>query len=355
MSEIALLVNGHKFTGWKTARVTRGIEAVAGSFSLSLTERQANSDRVIEVDEGDVCEVSVDGEKLITGYVDSRSPSFGPGDDSLTIAGRDKTGDLVDCSALLEHWQFKGITLLKFAEKLCAPFGIRVSMQSGLTLPKPPAFTSIDPGDTAFNALEQACRKAGVLAVSDGNGGLLLTRAGTARAATALVEGENILRASGTFDMTNRFASYVVLGQHAQTDEFNGSTATAIKATASDPNVRAARKLVVRPEGNVTVEHAKKRAQWEATTRAARADSVSVTVEGWRQGDGALWPVNALASVRSKRLRVDGSMLITQAVYVVSDSEGTTTELSLKPPSAFKPEPTVGVRDGLWREISAGV
>ncbi len=47
-------------------------------------------------------------------------------------------------------------------------------------------------------------------------------------------------------------------------------------------------------------------------------------------------------------------MLITQATYGVSDSEGTTTVLSLKPPSAFDPEPTVKP-DAAWKELKGGV
>ncbi len=87
--------------------------------------------------------------------------------------------------------------------------------------------------------------------------------------------------------------------------------------------------------------------------RAARADSVTATVQGWAMGNGALWPVNALVRVRSPHLRVDGDMLISQAVYSVGE-DGTKTTLTLRAPKAFLPEPTTQ-SDSTWKEIRRGV
>jgi prophage tail gpP-like protein len=85
--------------------------------------------------------------------------------------------------------------------------------------------------------------------------------------------------------------------------------------------------------------------------RAGRAATATIPVQGWRQGDGSLWPVNALVDVHSPRLGLGGQMLITQATYSIDDSGGTTTSLSLKPPRAFLPEPQLG-KDVLWKELS---
>ena len=362
MANISLRVNGKEYAGWKTATVTRGIETIAGSFDLSVSERWSPDVAPWPISEEDECVVAVGSTKLITGYVDRRSLAFGPSEHTLTLAGRDKTGDLVDCSAnpLLEKWEFAGISVLKFAQQIAAPFGIRVTLQPGLTdakLPKPPKKLRIDPGDTAFTAIENACRLAALLPVSDGLGGLVLTRAGDTHTTTEIVEGENILAASADFDASGRFRNYHVLGQHKGTDEFNGVSANSVKGTATDLTVkRSHRTVIIRPEHSVTVESAKTRAQWEATTRAARAGTVSITVQGWTQGNGVVWPINALARVRSPKLGVDGDMLITQATYSIGE-DGTKTVLTLKRPDAFLPEPTIKADGGnnYWREIVKGV
>lgn len=341
MADVALRVNGQEYAGWKSARVTRGIEAVAGGFELSVSDRWAGS-AAWQIVEEDECTLALGGEVVLTGYVDRREAVIDAGAHSLTVAGRDRAGALVDCSAVLTKWEFLNTPLLTFAKRVCAPFNVSVSLQSGLTAPRAAGKLSIDPGDSAFDALERACRLAGVLPVSDGRGGLVLTRTGSSRCTTALVEGENLKAASVSVDASGRFARYVVRGQQGGTDALFGEQAAAVQATARDAGVRRSeRVLLVRPEGPVTVAQAKTRAEWEATVRAARGVTVTATVQGWAQASGALWPVNALVKVVSPTLGLDGEFLVTSATYSLDDSTGTTTELTLRMPGAFTPEPVV--------------
>jgi prophage tail gpP-like protein len=261
---------------------------------------------------------------------------------------------LVDCSVNRADWEYNGKDIFDFIAIIAADFDI--SIDTSEDLPSPPRKLSLEPGETAFDAIDRACRIAAVLPISDGQGGLILTRTGSTKATTALVEGQNILSASADYDSSNRFATYLVLGQQAGWENLNGESASSVKASATDQNVRrTARTLVVRPDGNTTVEHAKKRAQWEATVRAARADSISVTVQGWTQGDGSLWPINALVTMRSPLLGIDGQLLITQATYSIDDG-GTTTQLTLRRPDAYTPEPVVTTdATNQWKKLSRGV
>lgn len=357
MANIVLRVGGREFAGWTRARVTRGIEAISGSFELEVSERWANQNQPWQIGEEDECTIAIDGEVLITGFVDKRSLSYAPEDHRLSVSGRDRAGALVDCSAFLDKWEFRGVPLLTLAKRVCDPFGIEVSIAAGVTLPAPPAKFTVDPGATAFEVLEQACRLAAVLPVSDGQGNVVLMRPGSARATTALVEGENILSASADYDVSERFRTYLVLASHQGTDELSGAQAASIQAFAEDENVRRIeRTLVIRPEGNATRAHAQKRAEWEATTRAAKSDAISVTVRGWTQGNGSLWPINALVGVRSPSIGVDGELLITQVTHSVGEG-GTTSQITLRTPDAFRPEPVVTKARGtnLWKEIAGGV
>jgi hypothetical protein len=90
--EIKLKVNGREYAGWKTARVTRSIESVAGSFELGISERWSQDADPWPILEEDECSLSIGSEVLITGYVDERSPSFDATQHGLSITGRDKTG-----------------------------------------------------------------------------------------------------------------------------------------------------------------------------------------------------------------------------------------------------------------------
>ncbi len=384
MSDVRLRVNGREYAGWKRVRVTRGIEAIAGGFELAISDRW-NGQRVSwPIVEEDECELAIGDEKVITGYVDRRRLSYGPQDHSFEVSGRDKAGALVDCSALLDSWEFQSLAVLTLARNLCRPFGISVTLdtgavprkvtlktgknpgrvtsggatgkKSGLGVPNPPKKFSVNPGDSAFEVLDRACRMAGLVPVSNGLGGIVLTRAGSARVDTPLVEGENIIAASADFDVSQRHARYIVTGQHPGSDEWSGEAVATVRGEATDQNIRrTSRVLLIRAECALTPEAAKSRAAWEAKIRAARGDAVSVTIQGWETDAGELWPVNSVVRVRSPMIAVDGEMLITQTVFTL-DEGGSTTELTLRRPDAYLPEPAV-TQSGtnVWKEIRRGV
>lgn len=356
-ASVQLRVNGREYGGWKSARITRGIESLCGGFELAVSDRWNSQSKAWPIREEDECAVLIGDWPVVVGYVDSRSVSYSAEDHSVSVSGRDKTSALVDCSADLGAWEFKNISLGKLAERLCEPYGISVLTQSGLSF-SPVSRVSIDPGETAFEVLKRACAMAGALPISD-QGDLLLTRAGSTRAVTALVEGKNILSASATRGGAERFATYRVLGQQSGSDGLFGSHAAATKGEAADSSVRRTeRKLVLRADGNASVAQAKARAQWEAIVRAGRAQTATVTVQGWTQGDGSLWPVNALVHVSSPLLEIDSDMLIAEVVSSLNDSSGTTTTLSLRRPDAYLPEPTVKPKGKAgtspWAEIAGG-
>lgn len=340
MRDLSLRINGRDYAGWKSARVTRGIETVCGGFALSVADRWAGQQEPWPIREEDECALLLGDERVITGYVDGRTLSFGPEEHAISVSGRDAASALVDCSADLDKWEFSNFSVLDLAKKVGDQFGLRVSLQAGLQLAQADKL-SVDPGDTGWDVLERLCRTAGVLAVSDGDGGIVLTRVGSEKATTALEEGQNILQASLDCDATKRFSAYRVLAQERGSDRASGKTVAAVRGVAVDEGVqRVERLLIVRGDGGMTPAQAKTRAQWEATVRAARAHTVNVTVQGWEQGDGSLWPVNALVRIKSPLLGLDTEMLIKETVFSL-DEGGTTTELALSRPDAFKPEPEV--------------
>lgn len=388
MADIKLVVNGLEFSGWTRACVTIGCDAIAGSFELSVTDRWNGSptgNQLWPINEEDECKITVDGVTLIDGWVDERSVSYSADSRTLSVSGRDRAGVLVDCTAVLKTFSFKNLSILDVVQKIAEPFGIRVTLdpsvdskpvtltskkhagsvtgagssgkRTGLKVPKPARKFCIDPGETAWNAIDKACRLAGVLCVSDRQGGLLITRTGSATALIDLVEGRNILSASAKYNASGRYYRYLVRGQQPASDFIPGSQAAAVSAEAIDGNVkRIDRVLMIRPESAVTLESAKMRAAWEMKTRLARGNEVTIMVQGWTQGDGLpLWPVNATVAVDSPMLGIRGRMLITEVRLSVDDSAGETAELTLKNPDAFLPEPVATEASQAWKEIKNGV
>jgi len=333
MSEITLTVNDMVYGGWKTADVRLGIEQIAGTFELGITELWANRKEPWPIRHGDKCTLQIDGETVITGFVDDILPGFDDKQHGVTIVGRDATGDLVDCSAIAKSGQWKGRTLLQVARDLTAPYGIEVVAKTDVGA----AFSSaaLQEGETVFEALDRAARMRGVLLVSDGQGRLVITRAGDQRIGTALVQGENILRGDATFSLRDRFSEYVCKGQNVggdwSTPEQNAQPRS---AAVKDSGVRRYRPLLIVAETIGDTKGLKDRAIWEAAVRLGRSARPVVLVQGWKHATG-LWKPNRLVPVRAPYFQLDRDMLIVSVTYRI-DERGSTTSIELCRPEAFK-------------------
>lgn len=360
-----LIVNGRRYNGWKSIRVTQSIENLAGSFALEVADRWAWQNEIWPIQEEDACRVEmVDRESgrtqpVIDGFIDERDLSLTDKALSLSYSGRDKAAALVDCSMTVEgasvtghKWTYRNVDIEQFAREIADQFDIRVSVQPGLVLKKDPLLVA-HPGESGFEAIKRAAGSAGVLVVSDGSGGIVITRAGTARA-SALIQGFNVQAAAVKYDGKDRYRRYLISSQIPGTDDAYGD-ATSVLAEAQDLGVkRTDRILVIRPEKAMNAADAKRRGDWEARIRAAKAATVTVTVKGWTQPhSNELWPLNALTWVQVPRIGIDGDLLISQVEFTIGP-DGQSTQLRLVRPDAFEPDPQARVTASVPWLISVG-
>jgi prophage tail gpP-like protein len=359
--DVALIVGGKRYSGWKSIRVTLSIESLCGSFALEVSDRWSGDVDPWPIAEGDACRVEINGQVVIDGYVDDREPGGDATTRTLAITGRDRAADLVDCSLLVpdastkgSKWTYRNLDIAQFARQVATPHGIKVSVQPGLVLPKDPYLVA-HPGETGFEAIKRAAGSAGVLVVSDGAGGIVITRSGTARA-SGLIEGFNIKSARAKYSSADRFHTYLISSQPPGTDEASGEDLR-VQATATDLGVtRTNRVIVIRPDKGMNTAAARRRADWEARIRAAKAATATITVQGWTQQGGELWTPNALVYVSaSKLIGIKGDMLISQVEYTIGEG-GTLTQISIVRPDAFTPEPQTAIvgGEGAWKELATG-
>jgi len=332
MLELQLKVNGMIYGGWTSMRLERGMEQCSGMFELNVTELWPEQRTAREIAPGDECTVLLAGTTVVTGYVDEMTLSYSASKHDVAVRGRDKTADLVDCSAVKPAGQWSGRKLEQIAADLCQPFGIKVLTQTdtGKAFPN----FALQQGETVFEAIERMARIRAVLVTSDGLGNLVLARASTERISTPLVLGQNLLESSGTLSYRERFSSYTMKGQSAGGDWFNGKAASQVKAEAKDPGVKRYRPLIVVSESQDVAASLKDRVLWEASVRAARSNDITCKVQGWAHADG-LWEPNKLVHVRDPWLRLDTDLLIKKVAYTLDDS-GTFCELALTSPDAYK-------------------
>ena len=338
-TDVTLQIGDQQYTGWKRIGINTGIEQLAGRFELVCADRWAINNQGRPILPGLPCTVSLFGTPVITGFIDDADPSYDPNDHSLSIRGRDATGDLVDCAARTDGQSWAGRNLLQIAVDVCKPFSIPVRLEG----PPGAPFRSqaVSPGETAMEVLSRAARQRGYLLVSDSLGGLLITRTGSRRATRSLRLGVDILAGGATYSHAERFSRYDVIGQDNE-QSYDGAEGIAqqVLASATDPSIRRSRVTVIDVPDATDVGAARQLALWTAATRKARGERAELTVRGWRDG-AAPWAANTLVRVDDPWLGLAGDYLIAGVSFSLDDQGGQITRLSVTPPAAYTPEPLI--------------
>lgn len=332
---IEIKVGGNIFGGWKSARLQFGMEQIANSFEVEVTDRWPGQNEPRPIRRGESCQALIDGEVVITGYVDDTNPEFDEKSHGIYIAGRDVTGDLVDCSAIHKSGQWSNATLDKIVRDICKPFGIKVLADAPIGTAFPTY--SIQEGETAHECIDRACRMRALIPISDGKGNLVLTRAKSGAPVAELNEGENIKYAKGDFSLRERFSEYIIKGQDRGSDDDldtpeNHSQPSAV---AKDEFVKRYRPLIVLAEDRGAHANFKQRAEWERNVRRGRSARATVRVNGWRNKAGALWKANTIVHLFSPTIGADADLLIVGGTFILDDQMGEITELNLAGREAF--------------------
>jgi prophage tail gpP-like protein len=328
-----LKVDDAIYGGWKTLRVTRSIELLAGTFDLTITERWPGQAEASPIRPGQACQLLLDGDPVITGFVDSLAIDFEADRHLLRVSGRDKTGDLVDCSAVHKTGQWHNVKLDQLARDLVKPYGLSVIVDADIGK----AFPSfnIQEGETVFECLDRAARAKALLLTSNPLGQLVITRSGNSRRDDALIEGENIKASRGEFTWKERFSSYTVKGQGRLGADGDQEHAAGSGKSVDDVISRH-RPLIVIADNHSHKASLRDRAEWERNVRRGRSARGSITVQGWRPLGGKLWMPNARVDVTSPMLWLDrAEMLIVGCTWTL-DEKGTMTELAIARPEAFQ-------------------
>ncbi|WP_137860802.1 phage baseplate assembly protein [Variovorax sp. 3P27G3] len=375
-NRVSLEVDGVRYEGWKGVRITQGIEQLAGTFSLEVTEKWPDQDVEFAIAPGEACTVRIGQDVMITGYIDFVGEVEGTEEHTFRVEGRDRTGDLVDCSAPSTEWT--GLTFEYIAAELLKPYNIELLTQvetsgGGYVAKKPgkhkaPAAKAgkgggrlprkgSNSGETVHKLLEKLAKIQGVLLISDRKGGLVVTRAGlNGRATDKLALGRNLkapIQSERSF--ANLYSEITVKGQaHGATGgggaavlsgaasvkpvatvKRGGAAAAGSTVTVGSKSIQRYRPLIINAEDQADAKRCLDRAQWEAGTREARSRKFVVQVQGWRQSDGSIWEINTLTNLKSRRSNEDEDMLVSNIEYTLDLSGGTVCIMTLYSPEAY--------------------
>lgn len=338
--DIQLRIGSRLFHGWKSISVTRSMTTLSGGFSISSSQLNPFDPENQEILAGDNCELLLNGQVVITGYIDNRRIVYDPDSHELSVTGRDKLGDIVDCSVDGPNsgpgeWSNAG--LLRITQDVVAPYGVEAFAETDLGRPFEHERAEI--GATVFDHLAPLCKARAVLALSYGDGRLILSRAGVRRAVDALVLGENVKSGDAEDDRTNRFSVYTVKGQSTTNDWMGNGEYISPSGVAFDSAIKRYRPKTILAGTATDPGSCRDQAAWEAVVRAGQSTPLTYVVVGWSMSNGRLWPLNALIPVKDSFVGINRDMLIAQLAFTLDESGGQVTRISVVHPNSFALEP----------------
>lgn len=330
-------------------RFSRDMKLSTGAFEIRLIDPDLRLIKSFRP--GATCQIEINGKVLVKGYLDALSLDDSNGH-VYTYTGRDRAGDLVDCSAVFSDGGFErsNLTLEEAVKDVLTPFNMPLTVVGNTGKPFPKL--SITPGDTVFQFIEQACKYRAMFPLSDGVGGLILTGVSHVRSAGAIVTGEggNVKTRQATIDHRDRFSDITVKGQ-ADGSEFAEADAKSLsgpEGKAKDPGITRYRPLILLAEREGYDLDMQARAEWEVRHRRFVGTEITYTVPGWEAAKGAFWLINTIVPVHDLQLQISRDMLI-KSVTLSRDSEGTVTQLGVAPAEAYDiPPMRQADDDALW-------
>ncbi|RBX76590.1 phage baseplate assembly protein [Escherichia coli] len=335
---VTLRTDGRLFTGWTSVSVTRSIESVAGYFELGVNVPPGTD--LSGLAPGKAFTLEIGGQIVCTGYIDSRRRQMTADSMKITVAGRDKTADLIDCAAVYSGGQWKNRTLEQIARDLCAPYGVTVrwelsDKESSAVFP---GFT-LDHSETVYEALVRASRARGVLMTSNAAGELVFSLAAST-ATDELVLGENLLTLDFEEDFRDRFSEYTVKGyaraNGAEGDDIDAKSIVSRKGTATDSDVTRYRPMIIIADSKITAKDAQARALREQRRRLAKSITFEADIDGWTRKDGQLWMPNLLVTIDASKYAIKTTeLLVSKVNLILNDQDGLKTRVSLSPREGF--------------------
>lgn len=332
-AKIVVVVKGKAYEGWLQSEVDRNLEALSGTFNIPVSLVPGNPP---DIQRQDNVDIYIGDRRVISGRVLAAEPFYRRGECGLRVMGRDRAGDLVNCSAIYKGGQWSNVKIDRIIKDIIGPFGLELVIDADLG--DPVKDFKIGLGEMALDAVSRAARLRGVLATADGDGRLTLTTTGKKRFAGSIVRGQNVIAMESIGSDENRHSEYIVYGQADPGEDY----AQNLKGRAVDAELTALGlylPLVINPDGNTTLAELQTLADHTMRVRRGHAYGFRYTVEGWTF-KGEPWPLNQLVPIYDDVAGLSGQEWLICGVKQSCDlKEGDITELTVRPKEAYDTAP----------------
>lgn len=349
-----LLVNDRLHSGFQSGSLMRSMAAPASNFDAvySATATELPS---WPIEEGDAFELRIDGETVVTGFIDRPAPGYDARTRWYKASGRSKTADLVDSSCVFTPRTWLNKDLASIARDVAAGFACDTEVygDEGRRF----ARHKYQAGENAIEVIRRAASLRGMHLFDSPSGNLVIARVGADSTGVTLGPSGTVLRGERLGDWSRRFSSYRFMGQSHARDDLTGTAGTQLHGEAVDPTLQARgrfRPTVVPKRGGGGRQDLGAAAIMARNKAAGESETVSYKVKGFHitrgVNAGRLWNPGELVDVDDEVLRVRGRMVIMSASMRFGARVPRETDLVLAWPEAFDEVdfPTRG-RGDVWQ------
>ena len=324
--EVVLKVDGLRLRGFQEVNITRSMKDATIAYGLRVSNPAWSAD-AFAVRFAREVELMTGTELLCRGTVDEYESECEEEKREVRISGKSK-GVLAARHPPVKHktGRVENKDLLAVAKEFTET---GVEWRSDVKLP-PLLMVQRHPLDTVFDTVERYARQLGVMLVGQPDGAILITR-GSDKRHTDLTEG---LRPMTGFKVKisqkNKASPSVVRNQRRL-----GTAAKDLRdeETVYDPKNGEFRPAIIFGETDQDKQSAKNRGEWQRLRQGSFGGlSATISVAGWRDGDGALWEPGRLLFLSIPSERIEQGMRIESVTFTQNLKDGTTAELTLVDP-----------------------
>ena len=344
---IRITVGKNTYERFTSAVVEIRLDSLANTFSFTAV---STGGAPLPFKGGEACIITVEGEPVITGSIEVVAGDYDASSHSITVEGRDKTGDVVDSSLSKSEDSTAPSSLKSIIEKILENIESDVKVIDEVS---PAPFNSAEDlaapedGVGAFEFIEALARKRQVILTSDEDGNIRIVKTPGETINQLILQnvigatGNNVLQASYSYDLTGRYNVYKMassLNPVTVSKSSAVSNAAVVKQFGQvvDKEIREGRQLAVIAEAPNSNTQNIARAEWEQRIRQARGQLYGATLQGYLALDTRkLWQINTVINIFDDFAGVTSEMLINSVTYNLNLQTGRTTTLSLVEKNAY--------------------
>ncbi len=323
------------------------MENLSGQFSFVATSKEAVvfGERFLTnpLKVQDEARVFIDDKLIITGFIEDLSISYSVDGHSISVSGRDQTGDLVDSSFYQDTKEYSQRDFKRLIELVLKDNGYTnikvINEVSDIQRLGSSEVIKTNKGDTIFSFIDRYAQKLQVLLITDEDGNIVITREGLLGSIGSLIsekngKNNNILSANININSNNRFR-FIEVHSQSGNDSF-ALNSVSQNSSSQDDQVRSPRRRRVAAKISSDKDFLSNLAKWHVNINRAKGQRYSCRLVGYYtdKDNNNLWIPNTLVKVKDDKCQLDGEFLIQGVTYTKSNS-GSFTDLSIVNRGAF--------------------